>query len=34
MDKMGFGYDRLRELKPDIILGLRPIRPLPRAPGL
>ena len=21
MDKMGFGYDRLRELKPDIILG-------------
>ena len=22
MDKMGFGYDRLKELKPDIILGL------------
>jgi crotonobetainyl-CoA:carnitine CoA-transferase CaiB-like acyl-CoA transferase len=21
MDKMAFGYDRLRELKPDIILG-------------
>src|SRR5262252_7500000 len=24
MDKMGFGYDRLRELKPDIILGSVP----------
>ena len=38
MDKMGFGYDRLRELKPDIILGLGvglwPIRPLSRPPGL
>ena len=38
MAQMGFGYDQLRELKPDIILisvsGVRAIRPLPRAPGL
>ena len=38
MEKMGFGYDRLCELKPDIILcsvsGLRAVRPLSRPPGL
>jgi formyl-CoA transferase/CoA:oxalate CoA-transferase len=38
MDKMGFGDDRLRELKPDIILGsvsaFGQYGPLSRATGL